>query len=207
MRKGIYFFLSVFSFAIIGIASTSAQNQEAMIDKKVVKELDLQKYLGTWYELARYNHRFERGLVGVTANYSIREDGKIKVLNSGYKKSLDGRFKQAEGKAYLPDPKLEPGKLKVSFFWNFYGDYFVLDLDENYQWAIVGSSSDKYLWILSRTAQLNQDLYNKLLDKIKLRGYDVSQLIKKVCSFPLLSVQYDLKQPPVTKNILFTVCP
>ena len=178
MRKGIYFFLSVFSFAIIGIASTSAQNQEAMIDKKVVKELDLQKYLGTWYELARYNHRFERGLVGVTANYSIREDGKIKVLNSGYKKSLDGRFKQAEGKAYLPDPKLEPGKLKVSFFWNFYGDYFVLDLDENYQWAIVGSSSDKYLWILSRTAHLNQDLYNKLLDKIKLRGYDVSQLIK-----------------------------
>jgi len=178
MRKGIYFFLSVFSFAIIGIASTSAQNQEAMIDKKVVKELDLQKYLGTWYELARYNHRFERGLVGVTANYSIREDGKIKVLNSGYKKSLDGRFKQAEGKAYLPDPKLEPGKLKVSFFWNFYGDYFVLDLDENYQWAIVGSNSDKYLWILSRTPQLNQDLYNKLLDKIKLRGYDVSQLIK-----------------------------
>lgn len=178
MRKGIYFFLSVFSFTIIGIASTSAQNQEAMIDKKVVKELDLQKYLGTWYELARYNHRFERGLVGVTANYSIREDGKIKVLNRGYKKSLDGRFKQAEGKAYLPDPKLEPGKLKVSFFWNFYGDYFVLDLDENYQWAIVGSSSDKYLWILSRTAQLNQDLYNKLLDKIKLRGYDVSQLIK-----------------------------
>ena len=178
MRKGIYFFLSVFSFAIIGIASTSAQNQEAMIDKKVVKELDLQKYLGTWYELARYNHRFERGLVGVTANYSIREDGKIKVLNSGYKKSLDGRFKQAEGKAYLPDPELEPGKLKVSFFWNFYGDYFVLDLDENYQWAIVGSSSDKYLWILSRTPQLNQDLYNELLDKIRLRGYDVSQLIK-----------------------------
>ena len=178
MRKGIYFFLSVFSFTIIGIASTSAQNQEAMIDKKVVKELDLQKYLGTWYELARYNHRFERGLVGVTANYSIREDGKIKVLNSGYKKSLDGRFKQAEGKAYLPDPKLEPGKLKVSFFWNFYGDYFVLDLDENYQWAIVGSSSDKYLWILSRTPQLNQDLYNELMDKIRLRGYDVSQLIK-----------------------------
>jgi len=178
MRKGIFFLLIITCFPIIEMTSTSAQIQETMIDKTVVKELDLQKYLGTWYEIARYNHRFERGLAGVTANYSIREDGKIKVLNSGYKKSLDGRFKQAEGKAYLPDPKLEPGKLKVSFFWNFYGDYFVLDLDENYQWAIVGSSSDKYLWILSRTPQLNQNLYNELLDKIRLRGYDVSQLIK-----------------------------
>ena len=81
-------------------------------------------------------------------------------------------------KAFLPDPELEPGKLKVSFFWNFYGDYFVLDLDENYQWAIVGSSSDKYLWILSRTPQLELYIYNELTDKIKSRGYDVSQLIK-----------------------------
>jgi lipocalin len=149
-----------------------------MIDKTVVKELDLQKYLGTWYELARYNHRFERGLVGVSANYSIREDGKIKVLNSGYKNSLDGKFKQATGKAFIPDPEMEPSKLKVSFFWNFYGDYFVLELEENYQWAIIGSSSDNYLWILSRTPQMDSDLYNELLEKIKLRGYDISQLIK-----------------------------
>ena len=97
------------------MTSTSAQIQETMIDKTVVKELDLQKYLGTWYEIARYNHRFERGLVGVTANYSIRDDSKIKVINSGYKKSLDGKFTQATGKAFLPDPELEPGKLKSHF--------------------------------------------------------------------------------------------
>ncbi len=178
MKKGLYISLIVTGFAIIGIISISAKSQENMIDKTVVKELDLQKYLGTWYELARYNHRFERGLVGVSANYSIHEDGKIKVLNSGYKKSLDGRFSQATGKAIVPDPELEPGKLKVSFFWNFYGDYFVLDLDKNYQWAIVGSSSDKYLWILSRTPQLDPVLYNELIEKIKLRGYDISKLIK-----------------------------
>ena len=178
MRKSIFFLLVVISFTIIEMTSTSAQIQETMIDKTVVKELDLQKYLGKWYEIARYNHRFERGLVGVTANYSIREDGKIKILNSGYKKSLDGRFSQATGKAFLPYPELEPGKLKVSFFWNFYGDYFVLDLDENYQWAIIGSSSDKFLWILSRTPQLEFDIYNELTDKIKSRGYDISQLIK-----------------------------
>ncbi|MDX2414634.1 MAG: lipocalin family protein [Bacteroidales bacterium] len=178
MKKSLHLLVIVASFTIIGIMCTSAKTQETMIDLTVVKELDLQKYLGTWYEIARYNHRFERGLVGVTANYSIREDGKIKVVNSGYKKNLDGKFSQATGKAYLPNPDLEPGKLKVSFFWNFYGDYFVLDLEENYQWAIIGSSSDKYLWILSRTPQLEPGLYDELLNRIKMRGYDVSKLIK-----------------------------
>ncbi len=90
-----------------------------MIDKTVVKELDIQKYLGTWYEIARYDHRFERGLVGVTAKYSMRDDGKIKVVNSGYKDSLDGKFSQAVGKAKIPDPVNDPAKLKVSFFWFF----------------------------------------------------------------------------------------
>ena len=160
------------------MACTNAKIQDSMIDKTVVKELDLQKYLGIWYEIARYNHSFERGLVGVTANYSIREDGKIKVQNSGYKRRLDGRFSKATGKAFTPDPEMEPGKLKVSFFWNFYGDYFVMDLDENYQWVIIGSSSDNYLWILSRTPQLEPGLYDELLSKIKMRGYDLSQLIK-----------------------------
>lgn len=163
---------------IVAVSCTGTKNQETMIDKTVVKELDLQKYLGTWYELARYNHKFERGLVGVTANYSLREDGKIKVLNSGYKKSLEGKFSQATGKAFVPDLELEPSKLKVSFFWNFYGDYYVMELDEDYQWAIIGSSSDNFLWILSRTPQLEPDLYNKLLEKIKSRGYDISQLIE-----------------------------
>lgn len=149
-----------------------------MIDKTVVNQLDIKRYLGTWYEIARYDHRFERGMVGVTANYSMRNDGKIKVLNSGYKNSLDGKYSQAEGKAKIPDPENNPAKLKVSFFWFFYGDYFVLDLDEDYQWALIGSSSDKYLWILSRKPYLEKALYEKLLDKLQKRGYDISKLIK-----------------------------
>ncbi|MDA3823671.1 MAG: lipocalin family protein, partial [Bacteroidales bacterium] len=123
MRNCLFILLFAAGFTITGCKSTKIQ--ETMIDKTVVKELDLQKYLGTWYELARFDHRFERGLVGVKANYSIREDGKIKVLNSGYKKSLDGKFSEATGKAYLPNPEMEPSRLKVSFFWNFYGDYNV----------------------------------------------------------------------------------
>jgi lipocalin len=148
-----------------------------MIDKTVVTELELDKYLGTWYEVARYDHRFERNLVGVTATYSMREDGKIKVLNSGYKNTLDGELSEAEGKAKIPNLE-EPAKLKVSFFWIFYGDYFVMDLDEDYQWALIGSSSDKYLWILSRVPHMDDLIYKNLLAKLTKRGYDVSKLIK-----------------------------
>lgn len=148
-----------------------------MIDKSVVSNLDINKYLGTWYEIARFDHRFERGLVGVTANYSIREDGKIKVVNSGYKGSLTGEKSTSIGKAKIPDPK-QPSKLKVSFFWFFYGDYFVLELDKDYQWALIGSSSDNYLWILSRTAQIEDKLYTNLISILQKRGYDTNKLIR-----------------------------
>ena len=126
-------FLIVITFIFIGNSFVSCNTQKTMINKTVVKELDIQKYLGTWYEIARYDHSFERGLVGVTAKYSMRDDGKIKVLNSGYKNSLDGKFSQAVGKAKIPDPINAPAKLKVSFFLFFYGDYYVMELDEDYQ--------------------------------------------------------------------------
>lgn len=144
------------------------------MDVSTVKELDLQKYLGTWYEIARYNHKFERGLQGVTATYSMRDDGKIKVLNQGYKNSLEEELSRAVGKAKLTG---EPGKLKVSFFWIFYANYFVLELEENYQWALIGSKSDKYLWILSRTPQLGENVKTDILNRAKKRGYDTSKLI------------------------------
>ncbi len=148
-----------------------------MIDKTVVKDFDIERYLGTWYEIARYDHKFERGLVGVTATYSFRDDGKIKVLNSGFKESLNGKRSEAIGKAKIPNPD-EPAKLKVSFFWFFYADYFILELGENYQWAAIGSNSDNYLWILSRTQQMDESLYNELLNRLTNRGYDINKLIK-----------------------------
>jgi lipocalin len=178
MKKHSIFSLLLVSFITMFVLVVSCTGQKSMIDKTVVKELDLQRYLGTWYEIARFDHRFERDLVGVSANYSLRDDGKIKVLNSGYKNSLEGEYSEAIGKAKIPNPTNEPAKLKVSFFWIFYGDYFVLELDKDYQWAIIGSSSDKYLWILSRTPQLTDELYSDLIDRISERGYDVSKLIK-----------------------------
>ncbi len=165
-------FLIAFLFLII---TGGCQTQKSeMMDKTTVQELDLQRYLGTWYEIARFDHSFERGLVGVTATYSMREDGKIRVLNQGFKNTLDGELSVAEGKAKLTD---EPGKLKVSFFWIFYADYYILEVEDNYQWALIGSKSDKYLWILSRTLKLEENVKNLILHHAKKRGYDTSKLI------------------------------
>ena len=137
----------------------------------------LEKYLGTWYEIARFDHSFERGLQGVTATYSMRPDGKIKVLNQGHKNSLDGKLSKAEGKA-KPTSAETPRNLKVSFFWIFYAPYNILELDPGYQYALIGSNSSNYLWILSRTPQMDVKTYNMLLDKAKARGYDITKLIK-----------------------------
>jgi len=149
-----------------------------MIDQTTVKELDLNRYLGKWYEIARFPHSFEKNLVGVTATYTLKDDGKIEVLNEGYKNTLNGERSKAIGKAKVPNI-LEPGKLKVSFFWIFYANYYVLELDNvNYQYAVIGSSSDKYFWILCRTPQMDPAVYNMLLDKARKRGYNLEKLYK-----------------------------
>jgi len=137
----------------------------------------LEKYLGTWYEIARFDHSFERGLQGVTATYSLKPDGKIQVLNQGYKKSLNGKFKKAVGKAKLSSPET-PRNLRVSFFWNFYAPYNILELDADHQYALIGSNSSDYLWILSRSPQMDEKTFQMLLDKAKARGYNTNKLIK-----------------------------
>jgi len=163
-------------FCVLSVFSCSNSNSQ-MLDQTTVKQLDLNRYLGTWYEIARFPHSFEKNLVGVTATYSMRDDGKIKVLNQGYKNTLDGELSVAEGKAKIPDPA-EPGKLKVSFFWIFYADYFIFELDENYQYVMIGSSSPKYFWILSRTPQMDDSVYEMLLEKARARGYNLDKLYK-----------------------------
>lgn len=168
----------IFTFSLLlTFFMAGCSNDKTMINTETVKNLDLSKYLGKWYEIARFPHSFEKGLVGVTATYSMREDGKIKVVNQGYKNSLQGELSTAIGKAKIPDSNF-PAKLKVSFFWIFYGDYFVMELDEeNYEWAVIGSSSPKYLWILSRKPQMDAAVYQLLIQKIEERGYNLDQLI------------------------------
>lgn len=148
------------------------------VDRSTVDDLDLSRYMGHWYEIARFDHRFERGLSEVSATYTMRADGTVRVENRGYKHKLPYDIcKTATGHAKMPDPA-QPGKLRVSFFLWFYSDYFVLELDnEGYNYALIGSSTDNYLWILSRTPQLPEDIKKKLLAAAERRGYDTGKLI------------------------------
>ena len=143
-------------------------------DNTPVGEFDLSRYLGEWYEIARYDHSFERGMDNTMAEYLLQDNGKVFVLNTGWK---DGKFKVAEGKAKYKDPEGNPGALKVSFFLFFYSEYNVMMVDENYQISLVGSKSDNYLWILSRTPVPDPDLLQSVLDEAESRGYDTSKLI------------------------------
>ena len=146
------------------------------IDNSTVGELDLTRYVGKWYEVARFDHSFERGLVGCTAEYSIKDDGTIRVINAGYKGSLDGKYKESEGKARRTDES-RPGKLEVAFFLSFYSEYNVMELADDYRYALVGSRTSNYLWILSRTPQLTPEDKAFLLKRAAERGYNIDQLI------------------------------
>ncbi|MCQ2131620.1 MAG: lipocalin family protein [Bacteroidales bacterium] len=143
----------------------------ASFDNSTVPYLDLPRYMGTWYEIARFDHSFEKGLQFATAKYSMRPDGKVRVVNSGYK---NGERKISEGKAKTTDT---PGLLRVSFFGPFYSDYRVLMLTSNYDYALVGSRSKKYLWVLSRTPDMPLSILNSILDEAKARGYNTNRLI------------------------------
>ena len=140
-----------------------------------VDNFELEPYLGTWYEIARLDHRFERGLSNVTAKYTLREDGGVGVLNRGYRAKKD-TWDEAEGKAYfVGEPSV--GQLKVSFFGPFYGAYNVFELGENYEYSMVAGPNRSYLWILARKAQLSQSMLDELLSKAEAAGYDTSDLI------------------------------
>lgn len=141
-----------------------------------VSGFDLERYLGTWYEIARLDHSFERGLSRVTAQYSLREDGGVRVINRGYSEK-DGKWKQAEGKAFfVQDP--QTGFLKVSFFGPFYGSYVIFELDhENYGYAVVSGPDTSYLWILARQPVMDEALRNELVSRAAARGFDTDGLI------------------------------
>lgn len=142
-----------------------------MIDNTVQGPLDVNKYLGEWYEIARFNHRFERGITHSKVKYDLLPGDKIAVVNTGIK---NGIVSIARGKAKFTD---EPRHLRVTFFWPFYGDYRILLLDDDYRWALIGSGSEKYLWILSRTPQLPAPVLDRILAESRCRGYNTEDLI------------------------------
>jgi apolipoprotein D and lipocalin family protein len=148
-----------------------------MPELKTVEHVDVVRYMGTWFEIAKFPQRFEKGLVGVTANYTLLPNGKVRVLNRGYKEDFNGKLETAKGKAWVVDTATN-AKLKVSFFWPFAGNYWILELGKDYEYVVVGDESRKYLWILSRTPQMDEAVYNELLKRVQDKGFDISKLEK-----------------------------
>lgn len=141
---------------------------------KPVSGFELERYLGNWYEIARLDHSFERGLERVTASYSMREDGGVKVVNRGYDPESE-QWDEAEGKAYFAGSQ-DTGFLKVSFFGPFYGSYIVMDTDyETY--TMISGPDHSYLWILSRTPELEKNRLKTLIQKAEQAGFETKSLI------------------------------
>jgi apolipoprotein D and lipocalin family protein len=151
--------------------------KKGTIDLPVVREVDIEKYSGTWYEIARLPNSFEKGLKCVTATYTLREDGKIEVINRGHKTGKPGKISKIKGVARIPD-KNQPAKLKVTFFWPFSGNYYIIELDKDYRYALVGEPSRKYLWILARDKKLDMKIYESLLKKAEEMGFDSKSVIR-----------------------------
>lgn len=144
-------------------------------DINPVKNFQAEKYLGTWYEIARLDNRFEKGLTHVSATYGLRDDGGISVLNRGYS-SKSNEWKESLGKAYFVEDK-NTAYLKVSFFGPFYGAYVVFDLDEKYQYSLVSGGDKSYFWLLARTPTIPSDVKARLLEKANALGFDTTKLV------------------------------
>jgi apolipoprotein D and lipocalin family protein len=177
MKSGMNLTVSsaVLLMILIFVNSDSAESFHAS-PLRAVGKVDLAQYTGRWYEIARYPNRFQRDCQShTTAEYTLRDDGKLQVVNSC--RQADGKVKQVRGTAKIADKETN-AKLKVTFFWPFYGDYWVIGLSPDYRYAIVGEPKRKYLWILSRTPQLDNVTYEEILSQIKTAGYDTEKLIK-----------------------------
>lgn len=164
---------------ILGLLMSLAANAfaQSLPPVKTVDYVDLARYMGTWYEMASFPQFFARDCVASQAEYSFRDDGRVNVINSCRKNTFDGPIDKVEGYAEVVDTKTN-AKLKVTFFWPISGDYWVIGLDADYQWAVVGHPSRDYLWILSRNRQMDETLYQNILDMVAAQGFDLRKLNK-----------------------------
>jgi apolipoprotein D and lipocalin family protein len=164
------------SLAVVGCArSTTARLKLPPL--RTVAHLDLDRYLGTWYDVASFPQRFQRGCTGTTATYTRRPDGQIDVVNRCRKGSLDGKEVSARGRARVVD-RATNAKLEVSFFRPFWGDYWVVDLGPDYEYAVVGHPSREYLWILGRRPVMDEVVYQGILVRLRAQGYEVERLTR-----------------------------
>lgn len=171
----------VLSLVILGglcVAACAMTKKKAPAQElAVVPEVDLARYAGTWYEIARYPNRFQKDCFATSVTYTIRDDGTVEVINRCRSGSVNGEEKSIRGRAWSVDPTTN-AKLKVQFFWPFRGDYWIIQLDTEYRYAVVGHPKRKYLWILSRTPDMDAATYDGILERLREQGYDTERLLR-----------------------------
>lgn len=166
-----YDFIFLAGIAVLLVSCLGLGRRDSV---ETAKNVDIARYMGRWFEIARFENSFEKGLANVSAVYTLNGDNTVSVVNSGVKP--DGEKTSVSGRAYAPDSS-DFSKLRVSFFRPFYGDYYILELDGDYRWALVGGRDKSYLWILSRTPRIPEAELSKILEKARSRGYDAGRLM------------------------------
>jgi apolipoprotein D and lipocalin family protein len=171
----------IFAALLPALVATACAGRSASQDDapplRTVERVELERYLGVWYEIASYPQRFQKDCTGTTATYSAGDDDDIVVVNRCRKHRLDGELDEAQGLARVVDPATN-AKLEVSFFRPFWGDYWIIDLGEDYEFAVVGHPSREYLWVLSRTPTMDVATYGAILERLEAQGYDTTRLQK-----------------------------
>jgi apolipoprotein D and lipocalin family protein len=160
-------------FCALAVSAPSGQKPPLA----TVTSVDLQKYMGTWYEIAAFPQKFQKGCHCTAANYEMTDKGYVRVVNTCRKDAADGKAKTASGKAFVVEGTGN-AKLKVQFFWPFRGDYWIIDLAEDYSYAVVGAPNRDYLWILARTPRMEETLYQEIVARCAAKAFDVSRLAR-----------------------------
>ncbi|MBU0480015.1 MAG: lipocalin family protein [Proteobacteria bacterium] len=169
----------VFILLMVSLLTACIPMKDTSIEPlQTVEKVDLERYLGEWYEIARYPNRFQQDCPASKATYSLLPSGKIEVLNECYDHDYQHVLRSVKGKARIVDQSTN-ARLKVTFFWPFSGDYWIIDLGDNYEYAVVGHPDRKYLWILSRTPEMSEDLYGKISEGLISQGYDPARLVRR----------------------------
>ncbi|MEE4198803.1 MAG: lipocalin family protein [Bacteroidales bacterium] len=169
--------MKINALLIMALTFFSFACNKNLVPLETVPRVDLKKYMGKWYEIATIPQKFQKGCVCTTAEYTLTDKGYVNVVNSCRKETPCGQVNKIEGKAFI-DKKGNGAKLKVQFFWPFKGKYWIIQLADDYSWAVVGHPNRKYLWILSRTPQMKDETYQDILKRLNEQRYDPSLLIR-----------------------------
>lgn len=173
----IKYLLIIFTGLLLLVACVPGKDS-ALAPLKTFDQVDLARYAGEWYEIARYPNRFQRDCPASKATYTLLPNGKVEVLNECYDRAFQNVLRSVKGKARVVD-STSNAQLKVSFFWPFSGDYWIIGLGDDYEYAVVGHPDRKYLWILARSPEMPEQLYDRITERLKNQGYDPDRLVRR----------------------------